>query len=95
MAGTEARASSVTRSRRRSSPTSSLGLVSEIPWSSSMPVHQPLRLTRIAPSVSVAQAVTAYSMLLAATIATRSPLPMPYSSASRLAVAATAWRTSG
>src|SRR3954453_4064305 len=76
------------RSRRRWSPSSSLGSVSSTAYAISSPVHQPLSPTTTPPSATVAQNVTAYSTVLGATIATRSPGPMPYLSRNAAATAA-------
>ncbi len=80
------------RSSRRRSPSSTLGSVSSTAYAISSPVHQPLRPTVTAPSATVAQNVSAYSTVLGATMATRSPGPTPYWSRSAAATAAIGWR---
>ena len=63
------------RSSRRRSPNSTFGSVSSTAYAISSPVHQPLSPTVIAPSAVVAQNASAYSTVLGATMATRSPGP--------------------
>src|SRR2546423_1977319 len=77
------------RSTRRRSPSSTVGVVRSRAYAISLPVHQPFIATVMPPSAVVAQNVIAYSTQLAAAIATRSPLPTPYFSDSVRATAAT------
>ncbi len=64
--------------RRRASATTSFGVVSSSASCSSRADHQALQPTAIAPIDTVAQKVSIQAGELAASMATRSPLPIPY-----------------
>ena len=82
------------RARRRRSATSRAGVVTSSPYSISLRVHQPLKQTATAPMAAQAQKVTMYSGQLAASIATRSPCPIPRSARAAATEATCPWRPS-